>query len=245
MLRRSAPAPAVDRLVGIAHHAEIAMHFGQPLDQHVLRPVRVLVFVHQHVLELVGVVLPHALGCLEQLHGLQEQVVEVERARFPQRVEIRLVDPAHLLIAQAPAGRAHRIRAFHAVLGLADAAEGRARRNHLVVDVQRLQRLLDDRELIGRVVDDEVARQPDRRRLAAQQPRAQRVECGDPRLAAVLAEQLLHTAPHFFGGLVGEGDRQHLIRRGEPRADDVADADGDDPRLAGTCARKDQQRPLG
>ena len=41
-------------------------------------------------------------------------------------------------------------------------------------------RLLDDGQLIGRVVDDEVARQPDGGRLAPQQPCAQRVERRDP-----------------------------------------------------------------
>ena len=40
--------------------------------------------------------------------------------------------------------------------------------------------LLDDRDLIGRVVDHEIARQPDLRRLAPQQPRAERVERREP-----------------------------------------------------------------
>ena len=79
------------------------------------------------------------------------------------------------------------------------------------------QRLLDHRELVGRVVDDEVARQADVRRLAAQQPRAQRVERRDPHLPAVDAEQRLDARAHLLGGLVGEGDGQDAIRLGRCR----------------------------
>jgi hypothetical protein len=105
--------------------------------------------------------------------------------------------------------------------------------------------MLDHRDLIRRVVDDEVARQANGWRLAAQQPGAQRMKRGDPGLAAILAQQLLHAPAHFFCGLVRERHCQHLIRRGKACADDVADADGDHPRFAGPCAGKDQQRPLG
>ena len=90
--------------------------------------------------------------------------------------------------------------------------------------LQLLQRLLDDRELIGRVVDDEVARQADRRRLAAQQPRAQRVERRDPHPAAVGAEQRLDARAHLLRGLVGEGDGEDLVGLRVAVADEIRDA---------------------
>ena len=73
-------APAVDRLVGIADDAEVAVDLGQPLDQQVLRPVGVLVLVDEDVPELARVVLARPLAGLDQLDGLEQQVVEVERA---------------------------------------------------------------------------------------------------------------------------------------------------------------------
>ena len=86
------------------------------------------------------------------------------------------------------------------------------RRHELVVDAELALRLLHDRDLIGRVVDDEIARQPDLRRLAPQQPRAQRMERGEPDAAGVAADQRLDALAHLLRGLVREGDREHLIR---------------------------------
>ena len=82
-----------------------------------------------------------------------------------------------------------------------------------------LEDLLHRRLLIGGVVDHEVAREADGRRLAAQQPRAERVERRDPQPAAVDAEQAADALAHLLGGLVREGDREHLVRLGEPAAD--------------------------
>ena len=107
------------------------------------------------------------------------------------------------------------------------------------------QRLLDDGELVGGVVDDEVAGQADVRRLAAQQPRAQRVKGRDPHLPAVDAEQRLDARAHLLRGLVGEGDRQDAIRRADVAADEVGDAVRDDARLARARAREDQERAVG
>ena len=174
-------APLVDRLIGIADDAEVAVDLGEPADQQVLRPVGVLVLVDHHEAELLGVLRPDRRRLLEQVDGLQQQVVEVERAALLQRVQVVGVDLGDLLVAPVVAGAGgHRVRALHPVLGAADARQRRARLDEAVVDVQLLERLLDDGELIGRVVDDEVARQADRRRLAAQQPGAQRVERRDP-----------------------------------------------------------------
>src|ERR1035437_216553 len=44
-------APAIDRLVFVAHHADIAMLFGQQAHQVVLRAVGVLIFVDHDVAE--------------------------------------------------------------------------------------------------------------------------------------------------------------------------------------------------
>ena len=80
-------------------------------------------------------------------------------------------------------------------------------------------------------------------RFAPQQARAQRVKRRDPHAAAIGAEQRLDARPHLFGGLVREGDGEHLVRLGMAVADEVGDAARDDARLARACSREDQQRP--
>ena len=49
MFRMSACAEAVDGLIVVAHHAEIAVFLGQQLDQDILGVVRILVLVDQDV----------------------------------------------------------------------------------------------------------------------------------------------------------------------------------------------------
>ena len=62
------PAELIDALVIVAHHAEIAPAAGQQRAEHILGVVGVLIFVHQHIAELVLVIFPHIVLGLEQLH---------------------------------------------------------------------------------------------------------------------------------------------------------------------------------
>ena len=71
------------------------------------------------------------------------------------------------------------------------------------------------------------------------------MKCRDPRLPAVLANESLDALTHFFGGLVGERDRQHLIRSGKAATKKMRDPMRDDARLARAGAGENEQRPLG
>ena len=68
------------------------------------------------------------------------------------------------------------------------------------------------------------------------------MERGDPRLAAVLAEQPLDALPHLLRGLVGERDGEHLAGGGMTLADEMRDAGGNDTCLAGARSGEDQER---
>ena len=107
-----------------------------------------------------------------------------------------------------------------------------------------LSSMFHDGNLVGRVVDHEIPRQPDFRRLATKQPRAERMERGQPDPVAVGSEHRLDALAHFACGLVRERDREHLFRPRMPAADQVRDAIRDNARLPRPCARKDQQRPV-
>ena len=237
-------APLVDRLIGIADDREVAPRRGEVADEQVLRPVGVLVLVDHDVLELPAVPLAHLLGLLEELDRLEQQIVEIERVALLQRDQVFLVDLRDLLVAQIP-GAAQRLGPLHPVLRLADAREGLSWRHQLVVDPELALGLLDDGDLIGRVVDHEVARQPDVRRFPPQQPRAQGMECRQPHPVRVVAQQRLDPLAHLAGRLVGEGDRQHLIRGRVAVADEIRDAIRDDARLPRTRARENHHGSFG
>ena len=238
-------APFVDGLIRIADDRQVPVDLGEPPDEEVLRPVRVLVLVDHDVLELVRILGAHLFGLLEQLDGPEQQIVEIERVRIGEHREIPFVDLGDLLVPQAPAGGAHLGRAFHPVLGRADPRQRETRREVLVVDPEVLQRPLDDRVLVGGVVDHEITREADVRTLPPEQPRAERVKGGDPDLLRLLADQPRDALAHLVGRLVREGDGKDVARLGEPVADQVRDAVGDRACLPGPGARENEQRALG
>ena len=224
-------APFIDGLIGVANHRQVPVDLGQPLDQQVLGTVRVLVFVDHHEPELVCVIAAGRLRGLEELDGFQQQVVEVQGVGVLQRLQVSLVDLGNLLVAKVPLA-AQRVRPFHPVPGVADPRQRHARRDQLVVDPELALCLLDDRDLIGRVVNHEITRQPDLRRFPPQQPRAQRVERGEPDPAGIGSDQPLDPLPHLLRRLVGERHRKDLVGPGVPAPDEIGDPIGDDPRLA-------------
>ena len=76
-------APAVNRLIVVAHHAQVAMPGGQRLDDAVLAAVGVLVLVDQQVGEAAGFGPANVGETLEQLFGAQQQIVEIDRLQRP------------------------------------------------------------------------------------------------------------------------------------------------------------------
>ncbi len=236
-------APLVDRLVGVADHAQVAVHAHELLHEQVLRPVGVLIFVDHREAEAPRVALAHGRRGVEEFDGLEQQVVEVEGAGFLERVEIALVQLADVAVAQVPRVL-ERLGPFHAVLRVADARQHHARLERRVVHAGVFHELLDHRLLIAGIVDGEAARQTEVVGFAAEQLGAERVEGRDPHALAVALEQRAHAVAHLFGSLVGEGHRQHLIERCVALLDEMGDAVRDDARLTGAGAGQDEQRPV-
>ena len=93
------------------------------------------------------------------------------------------------------------------------------------------------------VVDREVGVQPrQQRRLVAQDPHAGGVERRHPHRPGPRADQLHHPLAHLGGGLVGEGDGQHLADADVAGGQQVGDAAGEHGRLARSRAGDDEQR---
>ena len=72
-------APFVNRLIGVTYNTQIAMLPRKALNQQILRPVRVLLFVDHDMDEFSSVFVPDRFGLLEEFDRLEQQIVEVER----------------------------------------------------------------------------------------------------------------------------------------------------------------------
>ena len=71
-------SPSVDRLVGVARHAEVGVVDRESADDGILGQVRVLIFVDQHVAIAAVEVGADVLVLLEDRDHVHEQVVEVD-----------------------------------------------------------------------------------------------------------------------------------------------------------------------
>ena len=72
-------APAVNRLVGVANHADILIFFGKLPRQNVLRKIRVLIFINQNVFKTLLILFQNVGISFKQLNRFKNQVVEIQR----------------------------------------------------------------------------------------------------------------------------------------------------------------------
>ena len=240
------PAPAVDRLVGVADHAHVAVGLAQQLDDLVLGVVGVLELVDQNVAEALLVGGPHVVEGLEQVGRHHQEVVEVERVGRVQAVLVLRVDLGDALAeGVGPAARllAERLEVDQLRLGLADDALHRPRGQALLVVAELGRDHLDQPARVGVVVDGEGAAVAEAVGVGAQNAQAGRVEGRDPHFVGRRAHQLGHPAAHLVRRLVGEGDGQDAPGRGVARRHQVGDAPGQHPGLARAGTGHDQQRP--
>ena len=185
-------APTVDGLVLVADDADVSRGPGQQLHQLVLRAVGVLILVDEDVLVTAVVSLTDLGDGLEQAHGLQQQIVEVERVGLEKLFAIDLEDVRDLFFQGIGGSKKIFLRVNHVALCPGDFAEGDGWFELLVVVAEALERGLDDGQLVTLVVDGEgageaCARAAAGRRdaqgldVAAQDAHAEAVEGGEQR----------------------------------------------------------------
>jgi hypothetical protein len=183
---------------------------------------------------------------LEQLHGGEQEVVEVEG--------IGLVEP--LAVAGGQSGDRplvvvdgvlpQELDVEHLVLGPADRAEhGRRPKFPGQRQVLLAEDLLHQGLLIVCVVDDEATVDADCLAVAPEDARVERVERPGLDVAAGLADQADDPLAQLPGGPVREGDGEDLPGPNALDSDQVRDPVGKNPRLAAAGAGQDEQRAVG
>ena len=203
-----APEP-VDALVVVAHHAEVLIAPGQQRGQQVLEVVGVLVLVDQHIAELPLIVGPDLLVLLQQLHGQQDDIVEVQGVGLPQAALVLDVGVGGLLGAVIPRCRGNAgkfLRRLLPVLGPADEIEEEPGRKGFLVQIEVPNHVLHHTLGIGGVVDREAAGIAQPVDLPAENPAAGRVEGHGPDVGGSVAQHRRQTVLELVGGLIGEGN---------------------------------------
>jgi hypothetical protein len=180
---------------------------------------------------------------LEQEDDAHEQVVEVDGVILGQLPLVGGVDPGRGLVVVVRRLLAGGGDVGELVLALADPGQHAGRPEALLVEVEVLQHGLDERHLIGPVVDREASRQTDGFAVAPQDPRADGVKGADGRLArSLLADQPGDALAHLVRRLVRERDR-HDLPGLVARRDEIRHPVGENPGLPAAGAGEDEQRP--
>ena len=151
------PAPAIDRLVVIAHAADVLVALREKPQPQVLRHVGVLVFVHQHVFEAALILLQHVRVLLEDAQHLEQQVAEVGGVHHLQPLLVFGIE----LAAQSPMAKGRGFAGGHtvgrqpAVLPAVDEGGQLPGGPALFVHVMGFEQLLQEPDLVVGVEDRE------------------------------------------------------------------------------------------
>ena len=216
----------------------------EDLRELVLRAIRVLILVDEDVLEPALVLLADVLIFLEQRHRDHQQVVEIKRVVVAQLLLVDFIDVGDFFLKEAIRELLECVRTLQLVLRVRDGRKDARGRVLLFVEVELLERVLDDGLAVTRVVDDEVALVELRRLdLATQKARAERMERAEPDVFRGIADHTVDAVAHLRRGLVRERDGKNAVRRDAMRQK-VRDAARQHFRLARARARHDEQRPL-
>ena len=239
-------APAVDRLIVVADHAQILARLRQQAQPQILRDVGVLILVHHQVAELLVIALQHVGVVLEHVDHVQQQVAEIAGVKdFQPRLIGRVELDAGAIGEGIRFALRHFVRGQRAVLPAIDQPGELAAGELFLVDILGFDDLLQQPDLIVGVENGETGLEPDQFRVRAQHARADGMEGAQKRQAAAAgAEQRFHSLAHFARRLVGEGDRQHAPRLGASSGQEMRQPRGQHTGFAGARARQHQQRPV-
>ncbi len=221
------------------------MPLGQQAQPEILGDVRVLVLVHQDVLEPVLVVGQYFGVFGEDRQVVQQQVAEIGGVQRAQPVLVVAVE-IDQATAREIAGIRRRdlVRCERTIFPALDHAHEDACGPALVVDVLRLEQLLEQPHLVVGIEDGEIVAQADKFGVAAQDARTERMEGAEPDRLCRPAHEVCHPLAHFAGRLVREGDRKHLVGTRAPEPQEMGKPRRQHTGLSRACARKHQDRPV-
>ena len=239
-------APRVDRLVVVAHYADVLAVLREQPQPQVLDLVGVLIFVDEDIFEAVLVLLQHVRILPEDIEHVQQQIAEVAGV---QRLQPLLVGSVKLRAAAVGVAFVlHRIKIAGvepAVLPPVDQPGELACGPTLLVQLRLGNQCLEQPQLVVRVDDREVRLQTDQLRVAAQHLRTDRVEGTEPgHPLHRIADMPIDPFAHFACGLVGKGDAQDFAWPGEPHRHQVRKARGQGRSLPGARTRQHQDGPF-
>ena len=209
------PAPAVNRLVIVAHGGKGGAHAGQLAEQAILASVRILIFIDEQITQPMLPFFQRFGKGLEQHDRQRDQIVKIHRLVGFQRRHIARIGLCGSCFRFVASGAACRIGRNERILPVRDLRLQAADRRL----VGAAGKVGHDAQRIGRIKNRKVRLVAKRPRLLAQNAHTQRVEGGNGQPLRPATQQLFDALPHLPRRLVGKGDGGDRRRRQAARAD--------------------------
>ena len=150
------PAPAIDRLVIIAHAADIAMRLRKQPQPQILRHIGILVFIHQNKAK-AALIFGQNIGMgLENHHAMQQQIAKIHRIQGSKPLLIQIIQFRAAIIKGRCLGAGNAIRGQRAVFPAVDDPRQQTRRPAFVINIRGLDQLFHQPLLIVGVQDGEI-----------------------------------------------------------------------------------------
>ncbi|OPZ64437.1 MAG: hypothetical protein BWY83_03190 [bacterium ADurb.Bin478] len=219
-------APAVDGLIVVPDYAEVAVLGRQQLQGSILGVIGILILIHHQVAKPVLIILFHQRKQLEQLDGLDQQIVEIHGIQFRQAAIIGSVNFRDERILFVIHGLVHFVGTNEIVFRHADLVADLARRQLLHRQIHIQQNAFEQGLLILFVIDGKSRGVADAFRLSTEEPCKQRMKRADPHAGDQMRRQPAHTLAHLAGCFVGKGHGQDFPRFGKAVGEDIGDAVG-------------------
>lgn len=177
---------------------------------------------------------------------MQQQIAEIAGIQRLQAVLVGDVEFAALAVGKGTSVTFRDLGGIEAlVLPAVDHLGELLGRPALVVETLGLDDLLDQAHDIIGIENGEVGGEADEFGMPAQKLHADGVEGAEPGHAFDrTADQMADTLLHLARGLVGEGHRENLARKGLSRCQDVGNTGGENAGLAGAGACENEDRTI-
>ena len=208
----------IDALRIVANHTYTTMFLCQLQHNSLLRIVRVLILVDQHIVETLYVLLTDILMLMKQLISLHQQVVEIHGVSLSATLRVPIIYISHLrtllldIVCRPRAGLVG-TRHQQMVLGHRDTVGHTGRLVNLVIELHLFDNVLDKRTRIGLIINREIAVKAYDLSFSAKNTCKDRVECAHLQtLSPLLPHKASYAFLHLTGSLVGKGQRQDVPR---------------------------------
>ena len=183
----------------------------------------------------------------QEFCGAEKEIVEIEGFALREDFFVLREDVGGVAGVGSESVFAQHLGSSRVIFGEADLAEDVARLEIVVIDVERGDGQLDGGELVVVVEDGEIGRKAGGSSFAAEQARAERVECRKPGALgrdSGAHEQIGDAILHLFGGFVGESDGEDGFG-GNAFGDEIGHAESDGAGFAGAGSGEDEHRAFG